>query len=109
VLTVTFTLAATAFGLMLATFCKTFSQANGLSIMFSMLFAALGGCWWPLEITPPIYQTVVKVLPSTWAMQGFVDIIVRGKGLMDILPIAGVLLVFAAVFFGVGIRRLRFD
>lgn len=109
VLIVTFALAATAFGVMLATFCKTMSQANGLAIMFSMLFAALGGCWWPLEITPPIYQTVVKVLPSTWAMQGFTDVIVRGKSLIDILPIAGILLIFAAVFFAIGIKRLRFD
>ncbi len=109
VLLITFALAATAFGMMLATFCRTNSQANGLAIMFSMLFAALGGCWWPLEITPPIYQTVVKVLPSTWAMQGFTDVIVRGKGLIDILPVAGILLVFAVIFFTVGIRRLRFD
>jgi ABC-2 type transport system permease protein len=109
VLVVTFALAATAFGVMLATFCKTMSQANGLAIMFSMVFAALGGCWWPLEITPPIYQTVVKVLPSTWAMQGFTDVIVRGRGLIDILPIAGILLIFAVVFFAIGIKRLRFD
>jgi ABC-2 type transport system permease protein len=109
VLVITFALAATAFGVMLATFCKTMSQANGLAIMFSMVFAALGGCWWPLEITPPIYQTVVKVLPSTWAMQGFTDVIVRGKGLIDILPIAGILLIFAVVFFAIGIKRLRFD
>jgi len=109
VLVIAFALAATAFGVMLATFCKTMSQANGLAIMFSMVFAALGGCWWPLEITPPIYQTVVKVLPSTWAMQGFTDVIVRGKGLIDILPIAGILLIFAVVFFAIGIKRLRFD
>ena len=85
------------------------SQANGLAIMFSMLFAALGGCWWPLEITPPIYQTVVKALPSTWAMQGFTDVIAYGKGLMDILPIAGILLLFTAIFFVVGVGRLRFE
>ena len=63
----------------------------------------------PWELPPPIYQTVVKVLPSTWAMQGFTDLIVRGKGLIDILPIAGVLLLFTLVFMTIGIRRLRFD
>jgi ABC-2 type transport system permease protein len=109
VLVIAFALASTAFGVMLATFCKTLSQANGLAVMFSMLFAALGGCWWPLEITPPIYQTVVKVLPSTWAMQGFTDVIVRGQGLIEVLPIVGILAIFAAVFFAVGLRRLRFE
>jgi ABC-2 type transport system permease protein len=109
VLSLTFALSAVAFGVMLATFARTMSQANSLSIMFSMLLAALGGCWWPLEITPPIYQTVVKVLPSTWAMIGFTDVIVRGRGLIDILPIAGILLLFSVVFLAIGIRRLRFD
>ncbi len=104
-----FGLAGTAFGLMLGTFSRTMSQAGGLSILFAMLFAALGGCWWPLEITPPIYQTIVKVLPSTWAMQGLTDIIVYGKGLSAVWLDAAVLLIFAAIYFVVGVRRLRLD
>jgi ABC-2 type transport system permease protein len=94
---------------MLGTFARTMSQAGGLSILFAMSFAALGGCWWPLEITPPIYQTLVKVLPSTWAMQGLTDIIVYGKGLSEIWINAAVLLIFAAIYFSVGVRRMRMD
>jgi ABC-2 type transport system permease protein len=109
VMLVTFGIAGTAFGLMLATFSRTMSQAGGLSILFAMLFAALGGCWWPLEITPPIYQTLVKVLPSTWAMLGLTDIIVYGKGLSDVWLNAVVLLVFAAIYFVIGVRRMRLD
>jgi ABC-2 type transport system permease protein len=109
VMLITFGLAGTAFGIMLGTFSRTMSQAGGLSILFAMLFAALGGCWWPLEITPPIYQTLVKVLPSTWAMQGLTDIIVYGKGLSDVWLNAVVLLLFAAIYFVVGVRRMRLD
>ncbi len=109
VMLITFGLAGTAFGIMLGTFSRTMSQAGGLSILFAMLFAALGGCWWPLEITPPIYQTLVKVLPSTWAMQGLTDIIVYGKGLSDVWLDAAVLLVFAAIYFAIGVRRMRLD
>jgi ABC-2 type transport system permease protein len=109
VMLITFGLAGTAFGIMLGTFSRTLSQAGGLSILFAMLFAALGGCWWPLEITPPIYQTLVKVLPSTWAMQGLTDIIVYGKGLSDVWLNAVVLLAFAAIYFIVGVWRLRLD
>ena len=109
VMLITFGLAGTAFGIMLGTFSRTMSQAGGLSILFAMLFAALGGCWWPLEITPPIYQTIVKVLPSTWAMQGLTDIIVYGKGLSDVWLNAAVLLVFAAIYFAIGVRRMRLD
>ncbi len=106
---VSFALAAVALGVMLGTFVSTRSQAGSLTVLFSMLFAALGGCWWPLEITPKIYQTVVKVLPTTWAMSGFTDVIVRSKGVVDILPNVLILLGFAAVFFFIGVRRMRFD
>ncbi len=104
-----FALAAVGFGVMLGTFAQTRSQASGLTILFSMLMAALGGAWWPLEVTPPIYQTVVKVLPTTWAMIGFNDVIVRGQNLVGVLPEAGILLGFALVFFVVGIWRFRYE
>jgi ABC-2 type transport system permease protein len=109
VMLIAFGLAGTAFGVMLGSFSRTMSQAGGLSILFAMLFAALGGCWWPLEITPPIYQTLVKVLPSTWAMLGLTDIIVYGKGLSDVWLNAVVLLAFAAIYFVIGVRRMRLD
>ena len=104
-----FGLAAVAFGVMLATFAKTRSQAGWLVIMFSMLMAALGGCWWPLEITPPVYQTVVKILPTTWAMEAFNNILVRGAGLEVVMPQVAVLLLFAVAYFTIGVRRFRFE
>ncbi|MBN1485091.1 MAG: ABC transporter permease, partial [Chloroflexia bacterium] len=108
-LVLTFGLAAVAFGVMLGTFAQTRSQASGLTILFSMLMAALGGAWWPLEITPPIYQTVVKVLPTTWAMIGFNNVLVRGQGVAGIWPQAAILLGFALVFLAIGIWRFRYE
>jgi ABC-2 type transport system permease protein len=102
-------LAAAAFGTTMGTFVKTESQASGLSIMFGMVFALMGGCWYPLELFPPVVQNAVKILPTTWAMQGLLDIVLRGRGLVDILPEAGVLLGFAAVFFAVGVMRFRYE
>ena len=102
-------LAAAAFGTTMGTFVKTESQASGLSIMFGMVFALMGGCWYPLELFPPAVQNAVKILPTTWAMQGMLDLVLRGRGLVDILPEAGVLLGFAAVFFAVGMWRFRYE
>jgi len=102
-------LAAAAFGTTMGTFIKTEGQANGLSIMFGMVFALMGGCWYPLELFPPAIQNVVKILPTTWAMQGMLDLVLRGKGLLDILSEAGVLLGFAVIFFSVGVWRFRFE
>lgn len=106
---VAFALSCVAFGVLLGTLAKTPSQANWLAISTGMLMAALGGAWWPLEITPKVYQQAVQVLPTTWAMSGFTDVVVRGQGIASVLPEAGVLLAFAAVFFGIGIWRLRYE
>lgn len=102
-------LAAAAFGTTLGTFVKSEGQANGLSIMFGMIFALMGGCWYPLELFPAAIQNAVKILPTTWAMQGMLDIGLRGGGLVDILLEAGVLLGFAVVFFSVGVVRFRYE
>ena len=106
---VAFGLAAVSMGVMVAAFVRTRSQASGITILLSMTMAALGGAWWPLEITPPLYQTVVKVLPSTWAMMGFTDIIVRGQGVAGVMQEVVVLLGFAVVFLVVGVSRLKFE
>jgi ABC-2 type transport system permease protein len=60
-------------------------------------------------VSTGIVQNAVKILPTTWAMQGLLDIVLRGRGLVDILPEAGVLLGFAAVFFAVGVMRFRYE
>jgi ABC-2 type transport system permease protein len=109
VIMLTFALAAVAFGVMLGALVRTRSQANGLTLLSGLLMAALGGAWWPLEITPQSYQTAVKILPTTWAMLGFKDVIIRGASLTDILPEAGILLLFAALFFAVGLWRFRYE
>lgn len=109
VILLTSALAAAAFGTTMGTFIKTQGQANGLSVMFGMVFALMGGCWYPLELFPTAIQNVVKVLPTTWAMQGMLDLVLRGGGLREVLPEAGVLLAFALVFFSVGVGRFRYE
>jgi ABC-2 type transport system permease protein len=80
-----------------------------LSIMMGMIMALMGGCWYPLELFPTVVQNIVKILPTTWAMQGLLTLVLRGGGLIDILPAAGVLLGFAAIFFSIGVMRFRYE
>lgn len=102
-------LAAAALGTTLGTLVKTAGQAAGLSVLLGMVMALLGGCWYPIELFPQFVRTAVKILPTTWAMQGMLDVAVRGQGLVAILPVAGVLLAFAACFFAVGVWRFRYE
>ncbi len=102
-------LSAAALGTMLGTFVKSAGQAQGLSIMLGMVMALMGGCWYPLELFPKVIQNAVKILPTTWAMEGLLDLTLRDQRLVAILPEAGVLLGFAAVFFAIGIWRFRYE
>ena len=102
-------LAAAALGTMLGTLVKTESQANGLSVMVGMVMAMLGGCWYPLELFPQAVQSAVRVLPTTWTMQGMLDIALRGQGPEGVVLEMLVLFGFALVFFLVGIWRFKYE
>jgi ABC-2 type transport system permease protein len=106
---VSFGLASVALGTLLGTFVRTDSQASGASLMLGMSMALLGGCWYPLELFPPLARTASMVLPTAWAMQGLNNLLLRGQGLSGVLPQAGVLLGFAALFFVVGVWRFRYE
>lgn len=102
-------LAAAAMGTMLGTFVKTEGQANGLSIMIGMVMAMMGGCWYPIELFPATIQSIVKILPTTWAMQGFLDVAVRGQGVQGILLECLVLMGFSLLFFAIGVWRFKYE
>lgn len=102
-------LAAAAIGTTMGTFIKSEGQAVGLSIMAGMLMAMLGGCMYPIELFPPFMQSAARILPTTWAMQGLLDLSLRGAGVVDILPEASMLILFAIFFFAIGVMRFRYE
>jgi ABC-2 type transport system permease protein len=67
--------------------------------------ALLGGCLFSTDFFPPLLRTISYFMPHTWAMTAYQDLLVRGQGLAQVLPEIGVLLLFAAVFFGIGVWR----
>jgi len=101
-------LVGAALGTMLGTCIRTEGQANGLSIMLGMLMALLGGCWLPFELFPETVRAVVHILPTTWAMQGLMDILVRGQGVPGVWLEASVLLGYTAIFLAIGVWRFRY-
>lgn len=109
VMVLTFALAITSLGMMMAALTKTLAQANALGTVIVLSISALGGAWWPLEIVPDWMQTLGRVSPMSWAMDGFQDIITRGLGITAVLPEVGVLLAFTALFLFVGIWRFRYE
>jgi ABC-2 type transport system permease protein len=109
VMIISIALAGAALGTMVGTFVKSEAQANGLSVMLGMVLAMMGGCWYPIDLFPAAVQTAVKVIPTSWAMQGMLDIVLRGQGLSGVWLEAMVLLGFALVFFVIGIIRFKYE
>jgi ABC-2 type transport system permease protein len=102
-------LAANGMGLMITALAKTREQMGGLASLLSVTLAAVGGMMVPTFIMPGAMQVISKITPHAWALAGFQDVIVRGMGVADVLPKAGVLLVFATVFFAIAMLRFRFE
>ncbi len=100
VLSVTWAAAATAFGMLVATWAKTQKQAEGLSTMLILVMAALGGCWFPLQIAElPLWAEVVTHATIThWAMSGFQAMFWNQKAFTDpvVLRVIGVQWAFVA-------------
>jgi len=96
-------------GLWLGTVAKTQAQAGGLGVLAANGLAALGGCWWPIEITPAWMQFVQKLLPTGWTMDALHKLISFQAGAASVIPNIAMLLVAAAVFGGLAVRRFRYE
>jgi ABC-2 type transport system permease protein len=102
-------LAANGMGFLLAAVGKNQEQVGSLGTLVAVVMAAVGGMMVPSSIMPHFMQTLSRFTPHAWALTGFQDVIVRNLGVADVLPAVGMLLVFAVVFWGVGIWRFKFD
>jgi len=101
--------AATGLGLLLASLTKTQEQAGSLGALLAIMLSALGGSMVPTFVMPQFMQTLAKFTPHYWALNGFQDVIVRGLGVADILPVVGILMAFAAAFWAIAIWRFKFE
>lgn len=97
-----------SFGLFLANKVRTQTQATGLGLLVTMLLAALGGCWWPIEITPGWVQDVSLLLPTGWAMDAMHRLISFGHGAESAVGHLAAMLVAAAVFGWLSARTFRY-
>ena len=96
-------------GLWLGTVARTQAQAGGLGVLAANLLAALGGCWWPIEVTPEWMQFVQKLMPTGWTMDALHKLISFQAGAASVIPNIIVLLLAAALFGWLAIRRFRYE
>ena len=96
-----------AMGLLIGVVAKEEQQVILFSMIAMFLFSALGGTWFPLEASGGAFAAIGRLMPSTWAMTGLQNLLIRGLAFDSVLLPCAVLLAYAAVFFGVAVWRFR--
>jgi ABC-2 type transport system permease protein len=96
-----------ALGLLIGVLVKDDSQVVLFSLLAMFTFSAMGGAWFPLEVSSGAFAFIGKLMPSAWAMTGFQNILIRGLGLESAWLPALVLLIYAALFFVLAVWRFR--
>lgn len=107
ILSILMVIMSSAFAIMLAALVRTQRSAGSLAVLVSLVLAPLGGCWWPLFITPTWMQFLAKFTPHGWANTGFNKLMVFGAEFGDVVPEMLALVGFAVVFAIIGIWRFR--
>ena len=109
VVTVMVALCSTGLGVLLASLARTESQVGGITSVVLWLSGMVGGAFIPAFLLGDFLNTVGKVVPHYWALQAYTNLMVRGQGLVDVLPQVGILAGFTVLFFAVGLLKFRFD
>jgi len=94
--------------LLLGVLARTESQVIGIGVLSSNVLAALGGCWWPIEVAPPWMQKLSLGLPTGWVMDALHKLISFQQPASAVLPHALVLSASAIVVGVLGARRFRY-
>jgi len=89
---------AAAFGLFLASLCRTRAQLGGISMLIILVMSALGGSMFPRVFMTAAMQKAGLVTFNAWALDGYVKVFWREAPLAALLPQVGMLAGFMVVF-----------
>ena len=106
-LSVVMVLMSSAFAVMLATLARTQRSAGSIALVASLVMAPLGGCWWPLFITPRWMQFLARTTPHGWATTGFNKVLVFGGDFASAAPELLAVMAFGVIFGMIAVLRFR--
>ena len=98
----------TSLALLLGSLARTDSQAANLGVFATMVLAALGGCWWPIEVAPAWMQQLQAFIPTGWTMNALHKLISFDMPWQSALPHLATLIVATIVVGWVASKRFRF-
>ena len=103
-----YTALCAALALAFASVARSESQSLAAGVIASSVLAAVGGCWWPVEITPPWMLHAALLLPTGWAMDGLHKLISYGDTPASVVPHVAALAAATLLVGWLAVRRFRF-
>lgn len=97
------------FGLMIAGLVKTKQQASAIGAVLIVSTCMLGGVYWPIDIMPDTMQKIALIVPQSWAMAGFKEIVSGSLHAATLWKDTSALLGFSLLFFFLGLRGIKYE
>jgi ABC-2 type transport system permease protein len=97
--------AAGAFGMLLASVCRTRAQLGALSTLLVLVMSSIGGSMFPRFLMPELMQKAGLFTLNAWAIDGFTKVFWRDEPVVALWPQVLVLVAAGTVLFA-GARRL---
>ena len=99
--------AGTAFGLIIAGLARSRDAVLPLGAIVIVSMAAIGGCWWPIDLEPRWMREVALAFPTTWAMGAFNDLMIRSRGVEAAYEPTAVLFAYGLAYLVIGLWLFR--
>ncbi len=99
--------AVAAFGLLLASICRTRAQLGALSTLIILVMSSIGGSMFPRFLMPESMQKAGLLTINAWAIDGFTKVFWRDEPISHLWPQVLVLVCIAIVLFAVARRVAR--
>jgi ABC-2 type transport system permease protein len=96
-----------AFGMLLASACKTRAQLGALSTLVILVMSSIGGSMFPRFLMPEAMQKAGLLTINAWAIDGFTKIFWRDEPVSHLAPQVAVLLGIAIGLFVIARRLAR--
>ena len=93
---------AVGWGMLITALAKTPGQVSSIGSAVMLTFGILGGSFLSLDNMPAWFQSLSKITPNAWGLDGF-TILALGGGLSEIMGPVTALVIMGALLFAVAV------
>ena len=95
-------LGATGWGMLITAIARTPAQVGSLGSAIMLIFGILGGSFINIDQMPSLVQTLSKITPNAWGLDGFTTLALGGR-LPNLTEPISALVIMGALLFGISV------